>query len=258
MSLHERILQDIEQRILSGMWPPGHRIPSEHELTETYACSRMTVNKVLSQLARAGLVERRRKAGTFVMRQQSRSAVLEIHDIRMEVAALGQSYRYEVLSSKKRRSNRLDMDRLGLTAVQSVLDIATLHYAAERPFCLEERLINLEAVPAAAEEDFSMESPGPWLVHHVPWTSAEHRIRAEGAPEHVATLLNIESQTPCLLVQRRTWIGNLPVTSVRLHYPGDGHELTARFSPSTSDGQEKPMTSKPRWSSTSAVKAARP
>lgn len=53
----------------------------------------MTVNKVLTQLARAGLVERRRKAGTFVMRQQSRSAVLEIHDIRMEVAALGQPYR---------------------------------------------------------------------------------------------------------------------------------------------------------------------
>lgn len=232
-SLHERILQDIEQKILSGQWSPGRRIASEHELTETYQCSRMTVNKVLTQLARAGLVERRRKAGTFVMRQQSRSAVLEIHDIRMEVAALGQPYRYEVISSKKRRSSRLDMDFLGLAEINPVLQIVTLHYAADQPFCLEERLINLQAVPAAAEQDFSKESPGPWLVHHVPWTSAEHRIRAEGAPEEVALLLKIEPQTPCLLVQRRTWIGNLPVTSVRLHYPGDGHELTARFSPST-------------------------
>ena len=33
-SLHERILGDIEGRILSGEWAPGHRIPFEHELTQ--------------------------------------------------------------------------------------------------------------------------------------------------------------------------------------------------------------------------------
>ena len=89
LSLHERILTEIEQNILSGHWPPGYRIPAEVELTEQYQCSRMTVNKVLTQLAHAGLVERRRRAGSFVKRPQSRSAVLEIRDIRAEVAQLG-------------------------------------------------------------------------------------------------------------------------------------------------------------------------
>ena len=60
-SLHERILQDIEQKILSGQWPPGRRIASEHELTETYQCSRMTVNKVLTQLARASRLSTSRR-----------------------------------------------------------------------------------------------------------------------------------------------------------------------------------------------------
>lgn len=231
-SLHERILTEIEQLILSGRWPPGYRIPSEHELTEQYACSRMTVNKVLTQLARAGLVERRRKAGTFVMRSQSRSAVLEIQDIRSEVAALGQPYRYEVLERKKRRSTRVDMALLGLNKANPVLQLVTLHFAAERPFCLEERLINLEAVPAAATQDFALEAPGPWLVHHVPWTSAEHRIRATGASSDVVSALQLELGTACLLIERRTWIGGSPVTFVRLTYPGDGHELVAKFSPS--------------------------
>ena len=49
---------------LVGHWPPGHRVPFEHELMETYSCSRMTVNKVMSALADAGLVVRRRRAGT--------------------------------------------------------------------------------------------------------------------------------------------------------------------------------------------------
>ena len=81
-SLHERIRGDLEGKILSGAWPPGHRIPTEQELRTEYGCSRMTVNKVMTQLANAGLVLRRRKTGSIVMPQQSQNAVLEIKDIK--------------------------------------------------------------------------------------------------------------------------------------------------------------------------------
>ena len=40
----------------------------------------MTVSKALTELARAGLIERRRKAGSFVARPQRQSALLEIRD----------------------------------------------------------------------------------------------------------------------------------------------------------------------------------
>ncbi|MEP6964511.1 MAG: histidine utilization repressor [Polaromonas sp.] len=230
-SLHQRILGDIEQRIVSGEWPPGHRIPSEHELTDIYQCSRMTVNKVLTQLARANMVERRRKAGSFVMRSQSRAAVLEIHDIRAEVLALGLPYRYELVSLKKRRSLRADMDALDLDKAGLVLELRSLHYAGTLPFCLEYRLINLASVPQAAKETFQDEPPGAWLVQHVPWTSAEHRIRAGASDAQMASLLKVEFGTPCLIIQRRTWTGASPVTYVRLAYPGEDHELVAHFSP---------------------------
>ncbi|MBW8787882.1 MAG: GntR family transcriptional regulator, partial [Rhizobium leguminosarum] len=42
-TLHQRILSDIEGRIVSGDWPPGHRIPFEVDLATQYDCSRMTV-----------------------------------------------------------------------------------------------------------------------------------------------------------------------------------------------------------------------
>ncbi|MET3238677.1 DNA-binding FadR family transcriptional regulator [Bradyrhizobium japonicum] len=61
-TLYKRIRADIENRILTGEWPPGHRIPFEHELVARYGCSRMTVNKALSELAQADLIERRRRA----------------------------------------------------------------------------------------------------------------------------------------------------------------------------------------------------
>jgi GntR family histidine utilization transcriptional repressor len=61
--------------------------------------------------------------------------------------------------------------------------------AGDRPFALEDRLISLAAVPEAADLDFAEESPGAWLLHHVPWTEAENRISAVGADAAVAELL---------------------------------------------------------------------
>jgi GntR family histidine utilization transcriptional repressor len=231
LSLHERILGDIEGRIISGEWPPGARIPFEHELSAQYRCSRMTVNKALTQLAMAGLIERRRKVGSFVMRAPSRSALLEIPDIKTEVAALGAPYRFEIVARKRRRAGRADASRLEGVSEGPVLDIVCLHWAGKRPFCLEERLINLSAAPEAETETFADIAPGMWLLMRAPWTSAEHRIRASSADARRARLLEIAEGSVCLAIERRTWRGDVAITHVKLTYPGESHELVARFSP---------------------------
>ncbi|WP_421913566.1 histidine utilization repressor [Mesorhizobium sp.] len=231
-SLHQRILSDISEKILSGAWAPGHRIPFEHELTEQYNCSRMTVNKALSQLAKAGLIERRRRSGSFVRRPQSQAAILEIHDIRIEVEALGLPYRYERLTRQKRRSTAEDRELLELKAAGPVLALECRHFAGKQPFAHEQRLINLAAVPEATEEEFLNTSPGPWLIGCVPWSAAEHRIRAVGADARVASALDILAGAPCLVVERRTWSAEYPVTHVRFTYAAGNHALVARFTPS--------------------------
>ncbi len=231
VSLHQKILGDLQGKILSGKLAPGARIATEHELAEAYDCSRMTVSNVLAKLARAGLVERRRKAGTFVTRPQSQAAVLEIHDIKAEVLALGQPYRFELVFRANRRSTAADRERLETETAGRVLELVARHFAGTRVFCLEERLINVEAVPEAAHQDFHEISPGRWLLDSVPWTAAEHRIGASGAGRGVAASLSVPSGTACLIVERRTWRATLPVTQVRLTYPGDSHHLVARFTP---------------------------
>ena len=115
----------------------------------------------------------------------------------------------------------------------SIVHVLCLHMAGSRPFCIEDRLINLESVPDAEHEPFTEHSPSSWMVNHVPWSSAEHRIRAEAASEETAGLLEIKPGFPCLVIDRRTWTGQLPITFVRLTYPADLYELDAHFSPST-------------------------
>ena len=230
-SLHQRILADITERIVSGEWPPGHRIPFEHELGTEYQCSRMTVNKAMSQLAKSGLIERRRRSGSFVRQPRSQAAILEIHDIKAEVQALGRPYRYELVSRDVRRVLPSDRQRFDVAAAGGVVELACRHFAGTKPFCLENRLISLAAVPEAAQESFAELAPGPWLLARVPWSAAEHIIRATAATAETAAALAIPEASACLVVERRTWSAEQPVTHVQLTYAGDGHALVAHFTP---------------------------
>lgn len=233
-SLIRRIRADISERILSGAWAPGHRIPFEHELTAQYGCSRMTVSRALAALTEAGLIERRRRAGTFVARPRTHSLVLDVPDIAAEVSARGETYSYELLARKIRPATRAELELLDLARAVDVLALRCLHRASGRSYGLEERLINLQAVPEAAGADFAATPPNSWLLAHVPWTEAEHRISAANVTRTTAGVLAVEPTAACLVVERRTWRGADKITHVRLTFPGDVYDLVARFAPRSS------------------------
>ncbi|GJE01798.1 histidine utilization repressor [Methylobacterium isbiliense] len=230
-TLGERIRGEIETRILSGEWPPGHRIPFESELSALYGCSRMTVNKVLAGLAEAGLIERRRRAGSFVAQPALQSAVLRIPDIPAEIQGRGEAYAFELIDRRTRESGAHEPPAAGLMPGLALLDLTCRHLADGRPFAYEERLISLAAVPAAAQADFTAVPPGTWLLQHVPWTQAEHRITAVNAAPRLARALGLPAGGACLSVERRTWRGPETLTYVRQTFRGDAYSLGARFSP---------------------------
>ncbi|WP_428063601.1 histidine utilization repressor [Brevundimonas sp.] len=229
MTLHQRIYADLERRILSGDLSPGDRIPFEHELTETYDCSRMTVSKAISELAGRGLVTRRRRAGTFVAQPKAHAAVLAIPDLQAEVEARGQAYGYALLDRVER--NARDDDEAELAAGGRLLDLTCLHSADGTPLALEHRLIALAAAPQAVDVDIQTLAPGSWLLTSEPWTEAENRISAIEADAMAARLLGLKPGAACLCVERRTWRDGQGVTRVWQTFPGDRYDLVARFSP---------------------------
>lgn len=229
MTLHQRIYADLERRILSGDLSPGDRIPFEHELTDAYGCSRMTVSKAISELAGRGLVTRRRRAGTFVAQPKAHAAVLAIPDLQAEVVARGQTYGYALLDRTEREAR--DADENELAAGGRLLDLTCLHRADQAPLALEHRLIALQAAPQAASVDFQTLAPGSWLLTAEPWTEAENRISAIEADAETARLLGLKPGAACLRVERRTWRDGQGVTRVWQTFPGDRYDLVARFSP---------------------------
>lgn len=234
VALYRKIQAELEDRILSGAWPPGTPIPSEQELAQQFGCSRMTVNKVLSALARSGLVSRKRRTGTVVARPMLHHTVLQLRDLRTEISEAGNFPGHALLDRTVRKPTDEEAERLSIRKNQSVVALTVCHYADELPALLEERLISLAAVPEARDADFALIPPGSWLIEQVPWTSAEHRIRASNADARTADMLNLAPGAACLIVERRTFRQDLPITWVRLTYPGDQHELYGRFLPAGS------------------------
>lgn len=228
-ALHARIRDEIEGRILSGTWPPGHKVPGEHELMAEYGCARMTVNKALSALASAGLIERRRRAGSFVARPRVQSMVLDVPDLASEVAARGQAYAFRLLSREVRAARRGTDGPLG--GVGELLELQGVHLADGVPLALERRQVSLAAVPEIAGVDFSAEAPGGWLLRHIPWTEAETTIIAMNCDDAEAARLGVAKGTACLSVERHTWRGATPITHVRQLFPGSAYQLSARFGP---------------------------
>jgi GntR family histidine utilization transcriptional repressor len=228
-TLHQRIRSDIERRILSGKWRPGQRIPIEQDIMAQYGCARMTANRAIASLVHAGLVVRRRRAGSFVAQPRAQSAILEIPDIQADVVARGGEYQLRLVSRRKRKAVARRDDEKTLAAGGELLALRCVHMENGRPFALEERLISLAAVPQAQEVDFTIESPGAWLLHHVPWTQAEHRITAVNADGDTASILEVGLNTACLAVERRTWRGVEAITQVRNVFPGTAYALIGRF-----------------------------
>lgn len=231
VSVSERIRSDIERQILSGRLKPDDRIPLERELMEIYDCSRMTVNRAVSDLASRGLVVRRKRAGSFVAHPPSDSTILDIPDIRLDLERKGYAYAYRLLHRAVRAAKGAEEAALAGKGGQLV-ELRGVHRADGQPFGFERRLVNLAAVPGVEGEDFSTMPPGTWLLGHVPWSQAEHRIFAVAADAGIAAHLDIAEGAPCLMLERRTWLNGTPVTHVWQTFPGDRHsfigELTRR------------------------------
>ncbi|MBU3731997.1 MAG: UTRA domain-containing protein [Beijerinckiaceae bacterium] len=230
-SLNQTIRNDIEHKIMSGEWPPGFRLPVEHDLMAHYGCSRMTVNKALGALSAQGLIIRRRRAGSVVAAPSADRAVLQIVDFAAEAQRSGKLYRHDMMERRMEEIDAATARRTGLKPGTRVLYAATRHVVDGVIEAYEERIVNLAAVPQARRESFADMPIGTWLLQRVPWSDAEHIIGAINADARLARRLGVERHAACLMLERRTWQNTVFLTEARLYYPGTGHRLVGRFSP---------------------------
>ncbi len=222
------VKDNIRNRIIDGVWPPGDLIPNEVELALEFGCARATVNRAVQELAEEGIVERKRKVGTRVLMAPRRKAQFEIPVVRHEIETAGQAYRYALVSREVTDAPVWLQEQMSLKSSNRVLHLTCIHYADDVPYQYEDRWINLISMPAAGEADFSKNVPTEWLVETVPFSDAEISFSATAADELLAKLLGCTAGQPLFLTERSTWWQNQAITYVRLTFRA-GHKLTTRY-----------------------------
>ena len=65
-------------KITSGEWPVGQRIPTEKTLAKQFHVSRTSVRQALSQIKALGILESRQGSGTYVTKASETSALVDI------------------------------------------------------------------------------------------------------------------------------------------------------------------------------------
>lgn len=223
----QAIQQEALRRIRDREWKPGEMIPHEAALAEEFGCARATVNRALRELAEAGFLERRRKAGTRVPLNPVRKATFEIPIIRHDVAARGAVHGYRLLGLAEEPVPAEVTALLRLPAGTRLLHLVALHLADDAPFCLEDRWLNPGAVPGLAEADFTAISANEWLVQNTPLSGGGIAFFALPADARLAQTLGCAPGTALFAIDRTTWAGAVPITAVRLTYAPGYRMVTA-------------------------------
>ncbi|MBP2232907.1 GntR family histidine utilization transcriptional repressor [Azospirillum agricola] len=223
--LFGQIKRAVAGQILRGHWQAGERLPNEEQLSSLYGVSRQTVHKAIALLAREGFLVRRRRAGTFVATGRHDRFALPIEDIGDVVARAGSLYEFRILDRRSLRNGEA-VRWPDVPDGTPILSLDCLHLSDGTPIQFERRLVNLDAVPEVAAEPFDSVPPSRWLVDQVPWSSAEHTVRAVNATADMAALLGVEPGAACLSIRRQTVHLNRAITLVHFLSVGDRFSLS--------------------------------
>jgi GntR family histidine utilization transcriptional repressor len=229
LALYAQVKDHISRKIQDGTWPAGHRLPSESELVAQFGISRMTVNRALRELVAQGRIVRMAGVGSFVAETKPQSTLLQIANIASEIRQRGHDYRCEMLAVERLAASPDVAAWLDMRAGSSVFHSVCLHLDNDTPVQLEERYVNPQVVPDYLAQDFAAVPPSEYLVRHVPFDQIEHVVDAVLPTPEQAGHLAMAPADPCLLLTRRTWTRNIPVTWVRCLHPASRYSLGSRF-----------------------------
>ena len=220
------VRDEIRARIQNRTYVAGDKLPRDEDIALELGCARTTVHRAMQDLSQIGLVERKRKGGTQVRTDPVTRATFDIPITRCEVEQRGSKYGYQLISRTLENSPLPVMARFGIQQPVKMLHIKALHLADTRPYIFEDRWVDTRSTPNILNFDLNLESANEWLVRNKPYSRVDVRFYAMNAEGESAEHLATNAGNALLVIERTTWIGQDPITSVQA-VTAPGYQLSA-------------------------------
>ncbi len=141
--LYYQVYEILKKRIKSGEFRPGNYLPSENRLAEYYGVSRLTIREALSELAKEGLIEKKKGKGSIVTGPKNVENLTGLHGFTEEARIAGSKPASLVLENRLVDVPPHISEKLGLPTGSKVVLLKRLRLLDDIPYAIESAYINL-------------------------------------------------------------------------------------------------------------------
>jgi len=196
-----RVYFELRKRIGQGEYLPGSQLPTEKELAQAFAVSRVTIREALRLLQRDGLVKAQHGRGHFVLeRGLIREPVTELRSVTELLTSLGYQVENEVLAAVSEPAGERS-SALGIDPEERITRIERLR--SSRGMVL---IYSIDVLPTTllegVDHDHQDSLFAALAVAGVELVRAQATIRAAKLPRGVARRSGLPPSLPCLLLEQ--------------------------------------------------------
>jgi len=199
----------LRDRIVSGIFARGTRLPNENELAATHDVSRVTIRRALGELERERLIERRRRTGTHVVFKHSAAPIVgDITGMLASLSDMGRRTTAKLLSFEYVPAEGPIADALGVSRPDLVQRAVRVRSVDGAPFSFLTTHVPEWLGATFTRQDMS-QHPLLELIERagVKVSRAIQRIGAGLAVPEVATALQVNVGSPLLELIRVVYDG---------------------------------------------------
>lgn len=197
---YELIKQALIAEINSGKLSPGMELPSETELMDSFAVSRITVRRAVDDLYRDGYIEKKQGKRAFVRNLAKTQEIASVFSYTEAIARLGMTPSRKVLCSELRLGTSDEKEKLQLDKADPVYFLKRIIYADEQPLCCTMATLPYKYFRDIENFDFHKHSLYSIIENEyfVRITTSKLKLKAIPAKKEIAQYLDVEAGTPLL------------------------------------------------------------
>lgn len=221
--MYHQLKELVSEKIESGEWSPGYRLPTEAELSREFGVSRITVRHAMQLLQNQGMLERKQGRGTFVAQPKLASNLMSMFNDGLVVKQMGRQPHLELVSLELKKPPASVAAKLNLPGNEQVYDMRRLLLGDGEPLTLMHSWLPAERFPDFPEHRLDARTMGSVMAEYGITEAFQHKeVEVTILDEEEAALLKTFTGAPALLL---TYVNYLPsgepIEYRRTHVRGD-------------------------------------
>lgn len=216
--LYQELRDELERQIRAGELPPGAKLPTEAELQRDHGVSRGTAQRALDELARAGLVLRRRRHGTVVLDQKRQENLARLADPLVSTPTI--RGRHVVRTATVTEAAEVPFALPGVAADAAVILLGRQKLDEDdAPLGMEWSAVPFALTPRLLHEDLAELRLLPYFQRlGLPVEKTRLYLDPVIVDEETAALTGCEAGIPALRRRRHTWLSDGRLVEAGLYF----------------------------------------